>query len=127
MIKFLKSLFNLPSDICIDLGTANTLVFVRGKGIVVNEPSVVATKILRGGDYEILAVGNDAKKMVGRTPCNIRATYPMRDGVIADYKMAEEMIKSFIRKANKNILFSSRVIICVPYGATAVDRKAIHD
>jgi rod shape-determining protein MreB len=123
----MKDFLNLPSDICIDLGTANTLVFVRGKGIVVNEPSVVATKYMSGGNYEILAVGNDAKLMVGRTPCNIKAIYPMRDGVIADYKMAEEMIKNFIRKANKNVLFSSRVIICVPYGATAVDRKAIHD
>lgn len=127
IIKKLSRLFNFSCDIGIDLGTANTLVFVGKKGILVNEPSVVAIKTGGGKKNEILAVGNEAKLMVGRTPANINAMHPMRDGVIADYEIAQEMIKTFIQKVNKNLFVSPRVIICVPYGATTVDRKAIHD
>ena len=126
-VKNILRFFRLPADICIDLGTANTLVFVKGKGIVVNEPSVVAIKTESDGKTKVLAVGNAAKMMVGRTPANIHAIYPMKDGVIADYEVAETMIKEFIKKANKSVFLTSRVLICTPYGATPVDRKAIHD
>lgn len=129
-MKIFKPIFKyldyFSPDICIDLGTANTLVFVKGKGLLVNEPSVVAIRV-NNRKKEVLAVGNEAKLMVGRTPSNVKAIYPMRDGVIADYEIAEEMIKSFILKANRGALISPRVVICVPYGATPVDRKAIHD
>lgn len=125
--KHLASFFRLPADICIDLGTANTLIYVKGQGIVVNEPSVVAIHTTGDERNKILAVGNDAKLMVGRTPANIQAIYPMKDGVIADYRIAEEMIKSFIKKANKSIFLTSRVLICTPYSATEVDKKAIRD
>ncbi len=121
------SFFRLPSDICIDLGTANTLVYVKGKGVVVNEPSVVAIRVSGDEKNKILAVGNDAKLMVGRTPASIQAIYPMKDGVIADYRIAEEMIKAFIKKANRSVFLTSRVLICTPYGATEVDKKAIRD
>lgn len=130
LIKSIKrtfSFFRLPADICIDLGTANTLIFVKGKGLVINEPSVVAVKIEADGKNKILAVGNEAKLMVGRTPMNIISMYPMKDGVIADYEMAEAMIKAFIQKANRSVFLTSRILICTPYGATAVDKKAIHD
>ena len=90
----------LSADMAIDLGTANTLVYVKGKGIVLNEPSVVAIEEFRG-KKQVLAVGNDAKLMLGRTPGNISAIRPLRDGVIADFEIAEEMIKYFIRKNNK--------------------------
>ncbi|MDX1923572.1 MAG: rod shape-determining protein [Alphaproteobacteria bacterium] len=113
------------SDMAIDLGTANTLVYVKGKGIVLNEPSVVALQTLRGKKH-VLAVGNAAKQMLGRTPGNIQAIRPMRDGVIADFEVAEEMIKHFIRKVhNRNAFSSPEIIICVPSGATAVERRAI--
>lgn len=111
----------------IDLGTANTLVYVKGKGIVLNEPSVVALQTLRGKKH-VLAVGNEAKQMLGRTPGNIQAIRPMRDGVIADFEVAEEMIKHFIRKVhNRNAFSSPEIIICVPSGATAVERRAIQE
>src|ERR1041385_9479107 len=117
----------LSSDMAIDLGTANTLVYVKGRGIVLNEPSVVAT-INRGGKKQVLAVGNDAKVMLGRTPGNIEAIRPMRDGVIADFEVAEEMIKHFIRKVhNRKGFVNPKVIVCVPSGATAVERRAIND
>jgi len=125
--KEFASFFRLPSDICIDLGTANTLVYVKGKGIVVNEPSVVAIRTSGDDKNQILAVGQEAKLMVGRTPASIQAIYPMKDGVIADYRIAEEMIKAFIKKANKSVFLTSRVLICTPYGATEVDKKAIRD
>lgn len=125
--KTLGSFFRLPSDICIDLGTANTLIYVKGKGIVLNEPSVVAIHTSGEEKNRILAVGNDAKLMVGRTPANIQAIYPMKDGVIADYRISEEMIKAFIKKANKSVFLTARVLICTPYGATEVDKKAIRD
>ena len=108
------------ADIGIDLGTANTLVYVKGKGIVLDEPSVVAMAEVRGRT-QVLAVGEEAKVMLGKTPGNIRAIRPMADGVIADFEVAEEMIKHFIRKVNGRLNFSSpQVIICVPSGSTAV-------
>jgi rod shape-determining protein MreB len=113
------------SDMAIDLGTANTLVYVKGRGIVLNEPSVVALQTVRGKKH-VLAVGNEAKQMLGRTPGNIQAIRPMRDGVIADFEVAEEMIKHFIRKVhNRRGLTSPEIIICVPSGATGVERRAI--
>src|SRR3974390_2164990 len=117
----------LSSDMAIDLGTANTLVYVKGRGIVLNEPSVVAT-INRGGKKQVRAVGNDAKMMLGRTPGNIEAIRPMRDGVIADFEVAEEMIKHFIRKVhNRRGCASPLIIVCVPSGSTAVERRAIQE
>ena len=119
------SLFS--SDMAIDLGTANTLVYVRGKGIVLNEPSVVAIEENRG-KKQVLAVGNEAKQMLGRTPGNIQAIRPLRDGVIADFEIAEEMIKYFIRKVHNRRSFASpMVIVCVPSGSTAVERRAIQE
>ena len=115
------------SDIAIDLGTANTLVFVKGKGIVLNEPSVVAI-IEEKGKKSVLAVGDEAKTMLGRTPGNITALRPLKDGVIADFIVTEEMIKHFIKKVHKNKTFiNPRVLICVPTGSTPVERKAIQD
>ncbi|MGL4797856.1 MAG: rod shape-determining protein [Cellulosilyticaceae bacterium] len=113
-------------DMGIDLGTANTLVFVKGKGIVVNEPSVVAIKEKTN---QILAVGDEAKKMIGRTPGNIVAIRPLRDGVIADFSTTEAMIRYFIGKAYKQSMFSPkpRVIICVPSGVTSVEKRAVEE
>ena len=125
MLSKLYGMFS--SDLAIDLGTANTLVYVRGKGIVVNEPSVVAMTTLRG-KMQVLAVGDDAKQMLGKTPGNIKAIRPMSDGVIADFEVAEEMIKHFIKKVNSGSgLASPQVVICVPSGATAVERRAIQE
>ena len=113
-------------DIAIDLGTANTLVYVKGRDVVLNEPSVVAYSI-KNGRKEVHAVGADASMMLGRTPDNIEAIRPMKDGVIADFGVAEEMIGHFIRKvSNKNRFARPEVVICVPSGATAVERRAIH-
>ncbi len=118
----------LSSDMAIDLGTANTLVYVKGRGIVLNEPSVVATITTRGGKKSVCAVGNDAKMMLGRTPGNIEAIRPMRDGVIADFEVAEEMIKHFIRKVHNRRSFANpMIIVCVPSGSTAVERRAIQE
>ena len=115
------------TDMAIDLGTANTLVYVKGKGIVLNEPSVVAV-ISRGGRNEVLAVGDEAKQMLGRTPGNITAIRPMKDGVIADFVVTEEMIKHFIRKVHKRNAFANpRIIVCVPTGSTPVERRAIQE
>ena len=111
----------------IDLGTANTLVVVRGQGIVLNEPSVVAI-VDQGGKKTVLAVGDEAKTMLGRTPGNITAIRPLRDGVIADFIVTEEMIKHFIKKVHKGSTFANpRILICVPTGSTPVERKAIQD
>jgi rod shape-determining protein MreB and related proteins len=111
----------------IDLGTANTLVYVKGRGIVVNEPSVVAIGSVNGRK-QVLAVGEEAKQMLGRTPGNIQAIRPLRDGVIADFEVAEEMIKHFIRKAHNRRSFAGpQIIICVPSGSTAVERRAIQE
>ncbi|MBC8339450.1 MAG: rod shape-determining protein [Rhodospirillales bacterium] len=117
----------LSADMAIDLGTANTLVYVKGRGIVLNEPSVVAIVEVKG-KKQVLAVGEEAKQMLGRTPGNIRAIRPLRDGVIADFEVAEEMIKYFIRKVHNRRSFASPlVIICVPSGSTAVERRAIQE
>ena len=124
---FSRFLSMLSADMAIDLGTANTLVYVRGRGIVLNEPSVVAIKS-RGGDRSVVAVGNEAKLMMGRTPGNIEAIRPLRDGVIADIYVAEEMIKNFIRKVHNRRSFASpEIVICVPSGSTSVERRAIRD
>ena len=124
-MAYFPSLFS--SDMAIDLGTANTLVYIRGKGIVLNEPSVVAYHF-KDGKKVVLAVGEDAKLMLGRTPGTIQAIRPMRDGVIADFEAAEEMIKHFIRKVhNRKGFVNPKVIVCVPSGATAVERRAIND
>jgi rod shape-determining protein MreB len=125
----LDKLFGLFSnDLSIDLGTANTIVIAKGKGIIINEPSVVAIKKNRFGKKKMLAVGKDAKDMLGKTPDNIEAIRPLKDGVIADFDVAEEMIRHFIRKAhNRNSFIRPRVIICVPYGLTQVERKAVKD
>ena len=118
------------SDMGIDLGTANTLVLVKDKGIVINEPSVVAVERERysGSKAKILAVGKEAKEMVGKTPANIEAIRPMKDGVIADFDMTEKMIRYFIEKTHrrKNFL-RPRIVISVPYGLTQVERKAVRE
>lgn len=129
---FFKGFSGLFSnDISIDLGTANTLIFMKGKGIVLDEPSVVAIRQDRGpgGPKSIEAVGIDAKKMLGRTPENINAIRPMKDGVIADFTYTEKMLQYFIRKVDSGRILrpSPRVLICVPCGATQVERRAIKD
>ena len=109
----------LSSDMAIDLGTANTLIYIRGRGIVLNEPTVVAIAD-RKGEKRVLAVGDEAKMMLGRTPGDIEVIRPLRDGVIADFDVAEEMIKSFIRKVHNRRSFARpQVIVCVPSGSTA--------
>jgi rod shape-determining protein MreB len=115
------------SDMAIDLGTANTLVYVKNRGIVLNEPSVVAV-LHNMGKSKVIAVGMEAKQMLGKTPGHIQAIRPMKDGVIADFVITEEMIKYFIRKVHNRRTFANpRVIICVPTGSTPVERRAIHD
>ena len=117
----------LSADMAIDLGTANTLVFVKGRGVVLNEPSVVAIAEHKG-KKQVLAVGEEAKLMLGRTPGNIQAIRPLRDGVIADFEVAEEMIKHFIRKVHNRRSFASPlIVVCVPSGSTAVERRAIQE
>ena len=119
------------NDLSIDLGTANTLIYVRGQGIVLNEPSVVAIRQDRGpgGPRSVAAVGSDAKRMLGRTPGNIVTIRPLKDGVIADFSMTEEMLKQFIKKVHHSRLFrpSPRVLVCVPCGSTQVERRAIKE
>src|SRR3954462_13981244 len=115
----------LSADMAIDLGTANTLVYVKGRGIVLNEPSVVAITVVNGRK-QVLAVGEEAKQMLGRTPGNIMAIRPLRDGVIADFEVAEEMNKHFIRKVHNRRSFASpQMIICVPSGSLALERGPI--
>ena len=124
---FSKLLGLLSADMAMDLGTANTLVYVKGRGIVLNEPSVVAIATIKG-KKQVLAVGDEAKLMLGRTPGNIEAIRPLRDGVIADFEIAEDMIKHFIRKVHNRRSFSApQVVICVPSGSTAVERRAIQE
>ena len=126
-MMFSNLLGMLSADMAIDLGTANTLVYVKGRGIVLDEPSVVAIATHRG-KAQVLAVGDEAKLMLGRTPGNIEAIRPLRDGVIADFDVAEEMIKHFIRKVHNRHRFASpQVIIAVPSGSTAVERRAIQE
>jgi rod shape-determining protein MreB len=122
----LRSLFSMfSSDLAIDLGTANTLVFAAGKGIVVNEPSIVAINKNTG---EVEAVGKDAKEMLGRTPGNIVAIKPMKDGVIADFKVTEKMLNYFIQKAhNRKMLVHPRIVIGVPSEITQVEKRAVED
>ena len=124
----IDKLFGMFSkDMAIDLGTANTLVYVKGEGVVLNEPSVVA-KIENQGHTQVLAVGNEAKQMLGRTPGKIEAIRPLRDGVIADFEVAEQMIKHFIKKVHKGrSLTNPQIVICVPSGATNVERRAIRE
>ena len=122
-------LFRFAShDMAIDLGTANTVVYVRGQGIVLNEPSVVAIETING-IKRVKAVGDDAKLMMGKTPDSIEAIRPLRDGVIADIDVAEQMIKHFIHKVHgKRRMFSyPEIVICVPSGSTSVERRAIRD
>ncbi|HWT16728.1 MAG TPA: rod shape-determining protein, partial [Patescibacteria group bacterium] len=129
MFKSLRGVFS--NDLSIDLGTANTLVYTRGQGIVLNEPSVVAIRQDRGpgGPRAVAAVGSEAKRMLGRTPGNIVTIRPMKDGVIADFTMAEQMLQQFIKKVHKSRFLrpSPRVLICVPYGSTQVERRAIKE
>jgi rod shape-determining protein MreB and related proteins len=129
MFENLRGYFS--SDLAIDLGTANTLIWVRGKGIVLNEPSVVAVRQEFGtrGGRQVLAVGVEAKRMLGRTPGSIQAIRPMKDGVIADFTVTGEMLKYFIRKVHEKRLFqpSPRIVICVPCGSTQVERRAIRE
>src|SRR5512145_1065347 len=124
LISLLAGLFS--NDLAIDLGTANTLVYVRGEGIVMNEPSIVA---IHQADHSVLAVGHEAKAMLGKTPGNITAIRPMKDGVIADFTVTEQMLKQFIKKVHDSRLFSPspRIIICVPCGSTQVERRAIRE
>lgn len=125
---FDKFIGMFSNDLAIDLGTANTLVSIKGQGIVINEPSVVAVQHDRFGRDKILAVGQEAKLMIGKTPMNIQAVRPMKDGVIADFEMTERMIRYFIEKAhNRKTFVRPRIIICIPYGITQVERKAVRE
>jgi rod shape-determining protein MreB len=126
---FLNRIFRLFSnDLAIDLGTANTLVYVRGKGIVLTEPSVVAVRKDVRGANRVVAVGKDAKMMLGKTPGNITAIRPMKDGVIADFEVAEAMLRYFIRKVhNRRALIRPRVIVCIPSGITQVEKRAVRE
>jgi|UniRef100_E6QNQ4 rod shape-determining protein MreB len=128
MLGLFRSYFS--TDLAIDLGTANTLIYVRGKGIVLDEPSVVAVRHdANSAKKTIQAVGLEAKRMLGRTPGNITATRPMKDGVIADFTITEQMLKYFIKKISNTRMFhpSPRIIICVPCGSTQVERRAIRE
>ena len=126
MFDWLYDLFS--NDLAIDLGTANTLIYVKGKGIVSSEPSVVAVQKDVRGARRVLAVGKDAKEMLGRTPGSIVAIRPMKDGVIADFEITEAMLRYFIQKAhNRRTLVRPRIIICVPYGITEVEKRAVRE
>ena len=127
MFRFLTRYFS--NDLAIDLGTANTLIYIKGNGIVLDEPSVVAMQTdASHGKSVILAVGTEAKKMLGRTPGSIQAIRPMKDGVIADFNVTEKMLKQFIKKVNNSRFAAApRIVICVPCGSTQVERKAIRD
>lgn len=121
----LRSVFSLfSSDLAIDLGTANTLVYAKGRGIVVNEPSIVAINKLTG---EVEAVGRDAKEMLGRTPGNIVAIRPLKDGVIADFEICEKMLRYFIQKVHQRRWAKPRMVICVPSGITGVEQRAVQE
>ena len=126
MFDWLYDLFS--NDLAIDLGTANTLIYVKGRGIVASEPSVVAVQKDGRGTRRVLAVGKDAKEMLGRTPGSIVAIRPMKDGVIADFEITEAMLRHFIMKAhNRRTLVRPRIIICVPYGITEVEKRAVRE
>ena len=118
----------LSHDLAIDLGTANTLVYVKGKGIVANEPSVVAVQRDARGMRTVKAVGRAAKEMLGRTPGTIEAVRPMKDGVIADFELTEKMLSYFIGVAhNHRSLVRPRAVICIPYGITEVEKRAVRE
>ncbi len=125
----LKSMFGwFSNDLAIDLGTANTLIYVKGEGIVCNEPSVVAVQKDSRGGRRVLAIGAEAKKMLGRTPGSIVAIRPLKDGVIADFEITENMLRHFIQKThNRKILVRPRIVICVPFGITAVEKRAVRE
>jgi rod shape-determining protein MreB len=128
MFKNLNLTGFFSEDMGLDLGTANTLVYVKGKGIILDEPSVVAISTDQSNKKSVLAVGNEAKAMLGRTPGSIQAIRPMKDGVIADFDIAEAMIKHFIKKVHKKSIFANpNIVICVPSGATNVERRAIKE
>ena len=114
----------ISRDIAIDLGTANTLIWVKGKGLVLNEPSIVAKNTT---DQKIIAIGNEAKEMLGRTHSSISTIRPLRDGVIADYKMNDALLQGFIRKINISRISRPRIVICVPSGITDVEKKAVRE
>jgi rod shape-determining protein MreB len=123
-----KLLGLFSNDLAIDLGTANSLIYTRGKGVVTSEPSVVAIQKDAKGGRRVLAVGRDAKEMLGRTPGGITAIRPMKDGVIADFEITEAMLRYFITRAhNRRLLVSPRVVICVPFGITEVERRAVKE
>lgn len=126
---FRKIIGIFSNDLSIDLGTANTLIYSKGQGILLNEPSVVAIRDNGRGNRSIVAVGNEAKKMLGRTPGNIQAIRPLKDGVIADFHVTEKMLQAFIRKVHEAKFFqpSPRVLVCVPCGSTQVERRAIRE
>src|SRR3954452_18828451 len=124
-MRLLRGSFGGGRDLAVDLGTANTLVFIRGRGIVLFEPSVVAFSEETG---EVHAVGSEARRMIGRTPASIRATRPLRHGVIADFEITEQMLRHFITKAAGSSRFAfARVVLCVPSGITDVERRAVNE
>ena len=126
ILDFALGMFS--NDLAIDLGTANTCVYVKGQGIVLREPSVVAVKKDSRGNNVVLAVGHDAKRMLGRTPGNIWAIRPMKDGVIADFEVTEAMLRHFIAKVhNSRRLVRPRIMICVPTGITQVEKRAVKE
>ncbi|MDG2393332.1 MAG: rod shape-determining protein, partial [Thalassotalea sp.] len=127
MFKFLSGMFS--NDLSIDLGTANTLIYVKDQGIVLDEPSVVAIRQDRSGNKTVAAVGTAAKQMLGRTPGNIEAISPMKDGVIANFFVTEKMLQHFIKQVHSNNFLrpSPRVLVCVPCGSTQVERRAIKE
>jgi rod shape-determining protein MreB len=130
MINFIKQIAGMFStDISIDLGTANTLIYMKGKGIVLDEPSVVVVRDEQGANKRVEAVGNEAKNMLGRTPVGLTAIRPLKDGVISDFTICEKMLQHYIKKVHKSAWFrpSPRVLICVPCGATQVERRAIRE
>ena len=120
--KFFSGIFS--GDIAIDLGTANTIIWVKGEGVVLNEPSVVARNVL---DNNIIAVGNEANQMVGRTHQGIETVRPLKDGVIADYKMTDAMIQGFMRKIHRSRISRPRIVICIPSGITSVEQRSIRE
>jgi rod shape-determining protein MreB and related proteins len=126
-MTFLNVLFrNLTHDVAIDLGTSNTLVYLKGKGIVLDEPSVVALRKSEKGVDRVLAVGKEAKMMLGRAPEKIDVIRPVKDGVIADFEVTQEMLRQFIKKVyRRRILFRPRIIVSIPVGITPVEKKAI--
>ena len=122
MFKNFSSIF--AGDIAIDLGTANTIVWIKGEGVVLNEPSIVAKKVMEG---TIIAVGNEAKAMLGRTHPGIEIVRPLKDGTIADYKMTDAMIQGFMRKIKRSRISRPRIIICIPYGVTDVEQRSVKE